>query len=136
MKKDDISMAFIIFNIIVTLAFVGFVFWKILPPRGVEQLRTPELRELLEDKESYQFIDVRAPQQFQQFHIYGFDNIPLNEIKEAAKHLSKDKKVVFICPTGTKGNEACKRLKRRGFTDLANVQGGLSAWDQVHIDQK
>lgn len=123
-------MTFILFNIIVTIAFVGFVLWKILPARGVEQIRTPELRELLKDKE-IQFIDVRPHALFQQFHIYGFDNIPLNEIKEAAKHLSKDQKVVLICQTGTKGNEACKRLKRRGFHDLANVQGGLSSWEPV-----
>lgn len=127
-------MSYTLLNIIVTVAFVSFVLWKIMPARGVQQLRAPELRELLQNKE-IQFVDVRPPAKYQQFHIFGFDNIPLKEIRKAAKHLSKDKKVVFICQTGTKGNEACKRLKRRGFKNLANVQGGLSAWEPIHIDR-
>src|SRR5699024_6430354 len=108
---------------------------KILPGRGVSQITVDDLKKLLEDDESVQLIDVRSPAKYRQFHIYGFENIPLKEIRKQAKSLSKDKQTVLICQTGTKGNEACKRLKRRGFTNLANVRGGLSTWDPIHIDR-
>lgn len=121
-------MSFTIINIVVTLLFVGFIFWKIVPARGVRQIRTPELKELLQNKE-IQFIDVRAPGMYQQFHVHGFTNVPLNEIRKAAKILDQDKPVVVICQTGMRSNEACKRLKRRGFKKLANVQGGISTWE-------
>lgn len=127
-------MTFEMFQIIVSVIFALLVFKKILPARGVEQLTAEELREQLND-ESIQFIDVRPPAKYAQFHIYGFKNIPLRDIRKEAKHLSKDKKVVVICQTGARGNEACKRLKRRGFKQLANVRGGLSTWDPVHIDR-
>lgn len=122
------------FQVVVSIVFALLVLKKILPARGVEQLTADELREQLKD-DSIQFIDVRPPRKYAQFHIYGFKNIPLREIRREAKNLSKDKKVVVICQTGARGNEACKRLKRRGFKKLANVRGGLSTWDPIHIDR-
>jgi len=127
-------MSYTLLNIVVTLLFVGFVMWKIFPARGVRQITTPELKKLMQNKD-IQFIDVRPPMQYQQFHIYGFQSIPLKSIRKAAKDLDKDKPVVAICQTGMKGNEACKRLKRRGFKKLANVRGGLSTWEPVHVDR-
>lgn len=123
-------MSYTIFNIVVTLLFVAFVLWKILPPRGVRQIRTPELKELMSNKE-IQFIDVRTPAEYQQFHVRGFRNIPLSVIRKEASQLDKSQPVVVICQRGPRGNEACKRLKRKGFTKLANVQGGLSTWEAM-----
>src|SRR5699024_3354520 len=92
----------LIFVISVTFAFI--VLNKILPARGVEQITVDELRPILRDA-SIQFIDVRPVQQYSRFHIYGFDNIPLKDIRKRAETLSKDKKVVLICQTGASGNE-------------------------------
>lgn len=111
-----------------SVIFAIVILKKILPARGVEQITVDELRSLLKD-DSVQLIDVRPVAQFSKFHIYGFDNIPLKDIRSRASTLSKDKKVILICQTGARANEAAKRLKRRGFNDLANVRGGLSTWD-------
>ena len=133
--KGRIALTYTIINIVVTLLFVGFVLWKIFPARGVRQIRTPQLKELMQN-DDIQFIDVRPPQQYDQFHIYGFENIPLKHIRKEATNLNKDQPVVLICQTGTKGNEASKRLKRRGFKKLANVQGGLSTWEPMHVERE
>jgi len=117
-----------------SVIFAVLVLKKILPGRGIEQITVNDLKKRLKD-ESIQFIDVRPPAKYRQFHIFGFKNIPLREIRKQAKFLSKDKKTIVICQTGAKGNEACKRLKRRGFTNLANVRGGLSTWEPIHIDR-
>src|SRR5690625_1756573 len=112
---------------LISIIFALLVLKKILPARGVQQITIDELREMMkEDQDSLQLIDVRSPVEFSRSHIYGFNNIPLKDIRKQADTLSKDKKVILICRTGARGNEACKRLKRKGFTDLANVQGGLS----------
>ena len=50
-------------------------------------------------------------------------------MKHEIDTLSKDKKIVVICQRGFDGNEACKILKREGFTDLANVRGGVVTWE-------
>lgn len=127
-------MTYDIITFVITILFVAAVLIKILPGRGIQQMTADELRAQLKD-ESIQFIDVRPPAKYNQFHIYGFKNIPLRDIRKQAKSLSKDKKTIVICQTGAKGNEACKRLKRRGFTNLANVRGGLSTWEPIHIDR-
>ena len=127
-------MTYTIINIVVTLLFVGFVLQKIFPARGVRQIRTPQLKELMQN-DDIQFIDVRPPQQYNQFHIYGFENIPLKQIRKESTNLNKDQPVVLVCQTGMKGNEASKRLKRRGFKKLANLQGGLSTWEPMHVER-
>src|SRR5699024_790715 len=121
-------------TIVFTVLFIGFIFYKILPIRGVERITVYELRPQL--KEEYvQLIDVSPRARYNQFHIYGFKNITLMDIRKGSKQLDKNKKTSLICQTATKGNEASKRLKRRGFKNLANVRGGLSTWDPVHIDR-
>lgn len=131
-----------IFEIILlasSVLFGGFVLMKIFPGRGVGQMTAEDLRAEIKNAElknkSIQLIDVRKPIKYAQFHIYGFRNIPLKNIRNEAKMLDKNQKTIVICQTGAKGNEACKRLKRRGITDIHNVQGGLSTWDPVHIDR-
>ncbi|MGM8365813.1 rhodanese-like domain-containing protein [Virgibacillus sp. W0181] len=122
-------MDLIIFAI--SFLFGALVLKKIFPPRGVEQLTTDELRLMLKDKENndHYYIDVRTPREYERLHIFGFKNIPLYDLKKEVHTLPKDKKIVVVCQTGMRGNEACKRLKRRGFTDLANVRGGVSTWE-------
>ncbi|MEI3604411.1 rhodanese-like domain-containing protein [Pseudogracilibacillus sp. SE30717A] len=127
-------MSLDVIKFLVSIIFALLVLIKILPGRGINQITANDLRKQLKD-ESIQFIDVRPPAKYDQFHIYGFKNIPLREIRKQAKTLSKDKQTIVICQTGAKGNEACKRLKRRGFTNLSNVRGGLSTWEPIHIDR-
>lgn len=117
-----------------SIIFAFIILKIILPARGVEQITVHELRERLKD-ESIQFIDVRHPARYQQFHVFGFKNIPLRDLRKKIDQLDKDKPIVTICQTGAHGNRACKRLKRYGFKQIANVQGGLSTWEPIHIDR-
>lgn len=117
-------------TLLISIAFALVVLWQIIPPRGVDQITVDELAELLEEDEAnYQFIDIRSPDKFESLHVYGFRNIPLNNLKKEIDSLSKDQKVVIIDQRGIYGNEACRILKRRGFTDLANVRGGVTTWE-------
>src|SRR5690625_1597413 len=126
-------MAFITLHsvtLLISIAFVLIVLWQIIPPRGVGQITVDELAELLNEKnKDYQFLDIRCPENYERLHVYGFRNIPLNRLKKEIDNLSKDKKVVVLCQRGVYGNEACRILKRRGFTDLANVRGGVVTWE-------
>lgn len=119
-------MGFIIYGLLFTLVALFFVS-RMLPAKGVRQISTTELKGLLNQK-GYQFIDVRTPQEFKANHIRGFINIPLTRLMNSQNKLSKDKEIVVICQTGARSNNATKILKKRGFTKLANVRGGMSAW--------
>lgn len=123
-----------VIQFVITILFVAIVLKLILPARGVKQMTTDELRTYLKDGD-VQLIDVRPESKYHKFHIYGFRNIPVANIRKEADTLDKDKLTITICQTGAHGNRACKKLKRRGFKNLANVRAGLSAWDPIHIDR-
>lgn len=116
--------------LLLSCTFAGFVLYEILPPRGVKQIDVIELTKMLEEqKEGHQYIDVRPAEQFHAMHVYGFENIPLRELKNKVDKLSKDEKVIVICERGNDSNEACRVLKRHGFSDLVNVRGGIITWE-------
>ncbi len=114
-------------QITLIVILVGMVIYRMFPARGVPQITVDELKEKLEENKS-QFIDVRSPGEFRAYHIKGFENIPVRKIRKNLELLDRDKEIVVICHTGVRSSDACKRLKRRGFTKLINVQGGISKW--------
>lgn len=117
------------FLLILIFGFGFYILRKIMPSKAVKQIRGDELQEILETGNAI-LIDVRKQSQFAQFHIKGFKNIPLSQIKKATSEIDdKNIEIVVMSQTGTAGNEACKRLKRRGFTNLTNLQGGMSSID-------
>jgi len=114
-----------------SIGFGAIVLFDVLPPRGVKQITVLELKDMLKSKEKhdYQYIDVRTAEQFNRMHVFGFQNIPIQDLKKDTESLIRDKGVVIISQRGITGNEACKILKKRGFNDLANVRGGVISWE-------
>ncbi|VEF48850.1 Rhodanese domain-containing protein [Bacillus freudenreichii] len=115
-------------KLIVFALLVVFIVQRILPARGVRQLSASEVKAILKDS-SKQFVDVRIPAEYKANHIKGFQNIPLHTLAQLADNkLSKDKEVIVICQSGMRSQKACRILKKKGYTNVANVRGGISAW--------
>ena len=72
-------------------------------------------------------IDVRTPAEFEEGHIKGSLNIPLDEIGKAISWLQKDVPTVLVCASGERSAEAMKILKANGFEKVYN--GG--SWDSL-----
>ena len=116
-----------IFDYILIAAVAFFLASRFMPVKGIRQITTGELKNELKDK-SKQFIDVRTVDEFRGRKINGFKNIPLQELSQRAEELSKDKEVVVICQSGMRSGKAARLLKKKGFTSITNVKGGMSAW--------
>ncbi|WP_157076883.1 rhodanese-like domain-containing protein [Halalkalibacter krulwichiae] len=99
-----------------------------MPVKGVRQISTSDLRKELK-RSNVQFIDVRTSGEFSRNKINTFKNIPLHELSQKAKQLSKEKEVVVICQSGMRSNKATKQLRKIGFQKITNVKGGMSAWN-------
>src|SRR5699024_12169168 len=109
---------------------------KIIPHLTITKKYIYNTHKILNDKnvkKEIKFNEVRKPMKYAEFHIPVFRNIPIKAIKKEAKNLNKEQKVVLIDRTGRKGDEATKRLKRKGFKYIENVQGGLSTWTPVQL---
>lgn len=97
-------------------SFAGM--WEI-DPHGLEE-RAPEV----------QILDVREPNEFTGplGHIAGAILIPLGELAGRAGELSRDRPIVAVCRAGSRSAQAILILKQNGFTDLANLTGGMLRW--------
>lgn len=77
-------------------------------------------------------IDVRTVTEFQQGHIPGSRNIPLNEISKKIEQIRKwNKPVITVCQSGTRSASAKTFLATAG---IEAYNGG--AWSNLRIANK
>ena len=72
-------------------------------------------------------VDVRQPDEFEQFHVPGATLIPLADVPERVEEIPSDTRVYVICGSGGRSARAVEFLNRQGY-DTVNVAGGSKAW--------
>ena len=103
---------------------VAFFAWRMMPTKGVNTISTAQLKTIIHDKDKV-FVDVRTQGEYKARGLKQFKNIPLGS--DFSK-LPKDKEIVVICQSGMRSKQACKQLKKLGYTNVTNVRGGMSAY--------
>ena len=94
----------------------------------MKEITVSELKELMDNKEDFQLIDVREPHEFDIANLNG-ELIPLSQIPQALDKIEKDKKVVIHCRSGARSGQAVKYLESQlGHSELYNLKGGILAW--------
>jgi phage shock protein E len=73
-----------------------------------------------------QIIDVRTKAEFQQGHIKGAINIPLNNLSNHYAKMKKDAPVITCCASGVRSAQAKSILVANGFTQVYNGGGWMS----------
>lgn len=85
---------------------------------------------MIDDHVDFQLIDVREEYEFDSANLNG-ELIPLGEIIENSEKIARDKPVVIHCRSGARSAAAIRELQSRyGFTNLANLKGGILAWSR------
>lgn len=98
-------------------------------PAGYANISVAELKARLEAREPLILLDVRSLEEYtQDGHVAGSTLIPLPELAQRMGELDSQRPVVCICRSGNRSRTACEQLARAGFTNLANVEGGMRAW--------
>lgn len=72
-------------------------------------------------------VDVRTPQEFAEGHVPGAINLPVENVVQWADTLPKDKPVYLYCRSGNRSRQAAEYLKKKGYTNLYNLEGGILA---------
>ena len=92
---------------------------------------TPEeVKQRLESGESLNLVDVRQPEENEEFNIGGI-LVPLPDIRNMQTEKIddlKDKEVICYCRSGNRSGQAALILEQLGFTDIKNLTGGMLAW--------
>jgi len=91
-----------------------------------------ELKARMDAGEKLNLIDVREPNEYQEFNI-GAKLIPLGKITSMqADELDdlKNEEVILHCRSGKRSATAALFLESMGFTNTVNVTGGVLAWQE------
>ncbi len=82
-----------------------------------------------------QLLDVREPDEWADTGVpQGAVLIPLAEVESrAAAELAPDKPVYVICRSGNRSQVASETLVGLGYTQVYNVDGGVTAWAEAGL---
>ncbi len=85
---------------------------------------------LEENLSAAQILDVREADEFDGplGRIPGAQLIPLGEVEKRAEELDRERPVVAVCRAGRRSAQATVILHRAGFSDVANLAGGMLRW--------
>jgi sulfur dioxygenase len=75
-------------------------------------------------------LDVRSPEELvgPDGHLSGSLNIPLPDLEQRRQEIPSGKPVVVVCHSGSRSALATQQLLKEGFSQVANLRGGLSRW--------
>jgi rhodanese-related sulfurtransferase len=60
-------------------------------------------------------------------------NLPLSQLSERAAELPPDRPLIVYCASGYRSAIATSLLSRKGLPQVANMVGGLAAWDSARL---
>ena len=83
---------------------------------------------------SVTLLDTRTVREYNQDHIDGFKNIPVDELRERLVEVEKGKPVYVICQSGLRSYIASRILEGNGYTAY-NFAGGFRFYDAVTNDR-
>ena len=81
-----------------------------------------------DERDKFFFLDARINPEYEEEHIAGAVNIPIEVLREKLGELDKSKKYFTYCTNDSRGMTAAFLMKSMGF-DVQALRGGLSAWD-------
>ena len=97
----------------------------------MQSITATALLQKINDKENLQLIDVREPEEHEEFNIGG-ELIPLGEIAQQVQNIATNKPVIIYCRKGIRSQIAIQRLQQKfPFTNLVNLIGGTEAWKKT-----
>jgi hydroxyacylglutathione hydrolase len=91
------------------------------------QLSTKEVSERNPDA---QILDVRSEKEWGSGHIEGATHIPLGELQHRLGELRQDADIITVCGSGYRSSLAASLLQASGFSRIASMNGGMTAWNQ------
>ena len=96
---------------------------------------TPEMAVSIIDGGGILHLDVRNREEYAAVHIAGTVNVPVGELEyrlDACKDF-RNRPILVSCLSGGRSMRAAQFLSASGFTDVANLDGGIAAWNALRL---
>ncbi len=98
---------------------------------SIAVIKPQELAELGKEAQKIDLIDVRTPVEYREVHVEFARNVPLDQLDPAAlmqaRNGSANEPLYVICRSGSRGQQACEKFLKAGFSNVVNIEGGTLA---------
>ncbi len=98
---------------------------------SIAVIKPQKLAELSKEGRKIDLIDVRTPVEYREIHVEVARNIPLDQLDPAAvmqsRNGSANDPLYVICRSGSRGQQACEKFLKAGFSNVVNIEGGTLA---------
>jgi rhodanese-related sulfurtransferase len=96
----------------------------------VREISVAELKARRDRGEQPLVIDVREGWELQLAGIPGVVHVPVNELPGRLSEFSRATETIVMCHAGGRSLRVAQYLSNQGFTNVANLSGGISAWSE------
>ena len=116
------------------VVLVGYIIFE-LHQASNNQAVTPQQAISLYNYQQAVFVDIRSKELFQQNHIIGSINVEISDIDKCRKRLNKfmQKPIIVTCKFGREAPKFAKELKKQGFSQILQLEGGIQAWQTAGL---
>jgi rhodanese-related sulfurtransferase len=84
--------------------------------------------DLIQNEPEMVILDVRTPSEYDDAHIEGAINIPVEEIVDRHNELSANDVILVYCRTGNRSGTAVGIMEENGFSKIYHMYEGISTW--------
>lgn len=105
-----------------------------VPAPGYDTVDVDGAFQAVTSDESARLVDVREPAEWAETGVpEGAALIPLGDLESRAAELAADSPIYVICRSGNRSRTASDILIGLGFTQVYNVDGGVTAWVEAGL---
>ncbi|MGE7111177.1 rhodanese-like domain-containing protein [Lysinibacillus sp. NPDC047702] len=109
--------------LVVLIAYIGINAMRL--KKAVSNLTQEQF---IEGYRKAQLIDVREQKEFDAGHILGARNVPSTTLRQRYKEIRPDLPVYLYCQNTGRSSRAALFLKKRGYNQIYQLQGGFRTW--------
>ncbi|MGY3187314.1 rhodanese-like domain-containing protein [Lysinibacillus sp. TE18511] len=109
--------------LVVVIAYIGINSMRL--KKAVTNLTQEQF---IEGYRKAQLIDVREQKEFEAGHILGARNVPSTTLRQRYKEIRPDLPVYLYCQNTGRSSRAALFLKKRGYNQIYQLQGGFRTW--------
>lgn len=103
----------------------------------IEMSKTTTPTEVYEQSDLYQVLDVREITEFEdEGHVPGALHSFVGSIGEYLENHPITKPTVVTCSVGHRASLAVSILLKKGYKNVSNLLGGMTAWEKLHLPTK
>ena len=97
----------------------------------MKDVTVEELARWRREGKDFVLLDVREPHEVALASLPESTVIPMREIPSRLEELPSDKPIAVLCHHGGRSERVAQFLSARGFSEVANIDGGIDAYARL-----